>query len=694
MWIREGSIMHVRGMALAIGIAMLPGHGLAQCTTSAEARAVLVSARQTMRCNYRKLRDPAYACTVSPAPACAQSLVADAVALAYGANDPATTAVDPRAVRAQLACQRRIGLASARFVGLKLRYLVRGLSPAEAETRARAPLDRVVARCAVTVAASNGVTVPDVGPQADAAVGPAGTPLDATALRDALLTLLAVWVDRVGPAPQALRPNIVLVVTDDQRADTIAPQFMPRLDAELVGAGARFPNGFAPNPVCCPSRASILSGQYSHHNGVLQNREGDPLDPTGSISAFADVSSLAPWLRDLAGYRTGLFGKYLNGYRAFTDDWAATHGGVHYVPPGWDRWYGIYAGGGQYGIRFVDEAGAIVDSDPGSCQNPPPGEPCAPTQPPDCPHSTDHLRDEALEFIDESLLLGQPFFLYFSTQHPHGPACAAMRHVGTFAGLPPHRPPSWNEGEPGADDDADKPAWLQQQGPIDAAAIDAFRIRQLESLQSIDEAVEAIVDKLRATGQDRDTIVVYFGDNGYLWGEHRRDKKSCPYEECIKVPFVVRYPRLVPLPRMEPGFVANIDLAPTFAELAGIDATTLSPPLDGVSMVRLLDGTAPSWRTDILAEHWGNTPTPGDLTPPIPTFAVVRADPWKYTEYCTGERELYDLAQDPYELENVAAANPAVTAAMAVRLRELHDEWPATIPFPCGPFDDDVEDPD
>jgi arylsulfatase A-like enzyme len=683
-----------RGLALTLALALLPLDALAQCTLGSEANAVLAAARKAVRCNHKKLRDTSYTCVLETPPACSGSLVADTVALAYGANNPASTAVDPPAVRPQLACQRRIGIAAARFIGLKLRYLIQGLSAAEAETKARRKLDRLPDQCDVTVASSNGVALPDIGPQADAAVGGAGTPVDAVALRDALVTLLEVWVDRVGPNPQALRPNVIIVVSDDQRADTVTPQFMPLVSAELVDDGLIFPNGFSPNPVCCPSRASILSGQYSHNHGVLQNREGDPLDPTGSVSAFADVSALAPWLHDLGGYRTGLFGKYLNGYKAFSDDYAAVNNGMHYVPPGWDRWYGIYAGGGQYGIRFVDETGTVVDTDPGTCLNPPPGEPCAATQPADCPHSTDHLRDKALAFIDEALGLGQPFFLYLSTQHPHGPACAAMRHLGTFAGLPPHRPPSYNEGEPGADDDADKPAWLQQQGPIDASGIDAFRIRQLESLQSVDEAVAAVMQKLRDTGQDRDTIVVYFGDNGYLWGEHRRDKKSCPYEECIKVPFVVRYERLAPLPRVEPGFVANIDLAPTFAELAGIDPTTLNPPIDGVSMVRLLDGTAPAWRTDILAEHWGSNPNPTDPTPPIPTFAVVRSDPWKYTEYCTGERELYDLAQDPFELSNVAAANPTVTAAMAVRLRELHEEWPATIPFACGVFDDDEEDPD
>ena len=154
-----------------------------------------------------------------------------------------------------------------------------------------------------------------------------------------------------------------------------------------------------------------MSGQHAHTHGVLQNREGDPMNPTGSISAFADASTLATWLHDLAGYRTAMFGKYLNGYRQFSNDYASLHGGLHYVAPGWDRWYAIYAGGGQYGIRFVDETGVIVDTDPGSCVNPPEGQDCAASQPPDCPHSTDHLRDKALQFIGESLTLGQPFFV-------------------------------------------------------------------------------------------------------------------------------------------------------------------------------------------------------------------------------------------------------------------------------------------
>jgi arylsulfatase A-like enzyme len=466
---------------------------------------------------------------------------------------------------------------------------------------------------------------------------------------------------------------------------------MPKLNAELVERGVLFPLGFVSTPLCCPSRASILSGQYARHHGVLQNGRGDPLAPTGGVSAFSDVSTVATWLRDLAGYRTGLFGRYLNGYSRFSDEYAAQHGGVHYVPPGWDRWRGVYRGLGHHGVAFVTEAGVVVDGDPGTCVAPSLAGAC-PAQPPDCPHSTDQLRDEALAFIDESVAMGKRFFLYFSTQSPHAPACPAMRHRGVFSGLPPHRPPNYDEGAVGRDSDADKPGWLRQQGPLDAATLDAFRIQQLESLLSVDDAVGAILQKLRETGQDANTLVVYSSDNGLLWGEHRRTEKSCPYEECLRVPFVVRYPALAPLRRTERAPVMNIDLAPTFAALAGLDLATLQPPLDGRSLERLLDGSEPAWRTDVLGEHWGRAATAWDRVPAIPTFALVRGPRWKYVEYCTGETELYDLAEDPYELTNLASRQPTVVAGQAARLRELDEAWPATLPFACGVLEEGPDD--
>src|SRR5262249_27028287 len=181
--------------------------------------------------------------------------------------------------------------------------------------RARKPFADVASKCLVNVAADalSGVTVPAVGPQCAADVGAPGHPVDARGLSDAMVTLLSTWVERIGPHAEPLQPNIILILTDDQRADTTTSEFMPKLNDELLSAGVNFPNGFASNPVCCPSRSTILTGQYAHTHGVLTNDQGDPQHPTGGAWAFSDGSTVATWLQT-AGYHTGLFGKYLNEY--------------------------------------------------------------------------------------------------------------------------------------------------------------------------------------------------------------------------------------------------------------------------------------------------------------------------------------------------------------------------------------------
>jgi arylsulfatase A-like enzyme len=200
-------------------------------------------------------------------------------------------------------------------------------------------------------------------------------------------------------------------------------------------------------------------------------------------------------------------------------------------------------------------------------------------------------------------------------------------------------------------------------------------------LQAVDEAIggsttygiTGIMEHLRSLGVADDTIVVFFSDNGWFWGEHRLRAKNNPYEEAIRSPMFVRYPKLVPLPRTDARFALNIDLAPTFAELAGAGVPIAH---DGESLVRVLDGTAPSWRADFLTEGWpGNHP-----------WATVREAQWKYTEIpvtigdpnTAFERELYDLLNDPYELQNVAADPQHATriATMAARLRQLRPNWP------------------
>ena len=232
---------------------------------------------------------------------------------------------------------------------------------------------------------------------------------------------------------------------------------------------------------------------------------------------------------------------------------------------------------------------------------------------------------------------------------------------------------------------SDKPLWVQQLaswGPTKQNNMDAFDRHQLETLQAVDEAVAALIQALRDIGQEQNTMIVFQGDNGYSWGSHRWQPKQCPYEECMRVPLIIRYAPLAPLPRTETGFGLNIDHGVTIAELAG---ATPDPGVEGMSLVRLLDGTAPAWRTDFLEEHWDGTP--GDETDvgSIPTYAEVRGMQWKYGEYITAERELYDELADPFELANGVndPGNASVAASLALRLREFRPDWPSS---PSGAF--------
>jgi N-acetylglucosamine-6-sulfatase len=634
--------MAYRGLTPVVSMAFLLNSGLAnaQCTTQTDANGVLKSARRVVMCNNKRLRrGPSATCTLYPAPPCSGTLVNDAMALAYGANNPAAAPIDTSALRQQYRCQKFIGKAVAAFIGKKLRYLIKGLTPADAEAKARRRLDKLPDRCAVTVALdAGGVILPDSGKQCDAAVGAPGTPVDASSLRDALVTLLDTWVDRVGPNPAPLRPNIVLILTDDQRFDTIGLEHsidgvtpvMPNVLNELANHGVTFQNSYVTTALCAPSRASLLAAKYSHTTGVHDNGGTD-----GGFQAFNDTSTLAVWLK-AAGYHTGLYGKYINGYGSSSP----------YTPPGWDEWH-AFKNVAYFDYTLVENG---VEVSFGSA---------------DADYSTDVLRDRAVQFIHDSAG-PTPFFLYFAPKAPHGPATPAPRHAGSFSGIPPWRPPNYNEA-----DVSDKPAWLQAIAPWTATQManhDTFNQMQLECLQAVDEAVEALMQALRDTGTDRNTLIIFASDNGYSWGSHRWEPKQCPYEECMRVPLVIRYPALAPLPRVENGVGLNIDYGETIAELAG---AIPDPGVEGRSMARLIDGTEPAWRTDFLEEHWDGRG--------IPTLAQVRGVPWKYTEYLTNENELYDETADPFELTNVVndPGNAAVVTSLAARLRVLRPGWPS-----------------
>jgi arylsulfatase A-like enzyme len=642
-----------------------------QCTTDDDANAARKSLRKVVQCNDKILRSgPGVTCNFLPSPACAGSLAVDAAALAYGPNNPATAEASGSELSDQRRCQKQIGRGVTDFLK-KLFYITKGQTPADAELKARKSLDKVAEKCLVTVAQhASGVVLPAVGPQCAAAVGAPGDAVQAVALRDCLLGLLRTWIDRVVPNPQPLRPNILFILSDDQRWDTTDAThsttgafIMPRLRAELGDSGVEFTNAYMTTPLCCPSRSSILRGSYAHRTGVYKNS-----GINGGADDFDDTSSIATWLQ-AAGYRTSLIGKYLNGYSGL---WTTPN--PPYVPPGWTEWRGMKT------VKYFDYI-FVEPNGVGGYAEVPYGHA-------DADYLTDVMREKAKTFISQSVAAGEPFFLYLAFKAPHAPFQAAPRHEGKFQNLPPWRPPSYNEA-----DVSDKPTWLQSRPLENSAELDQIRIDQLEMVQAVDEAIggsttygiTGIMQHLRDLGVADNTIVIYFADNGWYWGEHRLRAKNNPYEEAIRSPMFVRFPKLAPLKRTDTRFALNIDIAPTLAELAGV-AIPISH--DGVSLVRVLDGTAPSWRTDFLTEGW----------PQSHPWGTVHEGQWKYTEIpntpgspsTTFQRELYDLVADPYELTNVAndPANAARIVTMAARLRQLRPNWPIDSD-PKGPDPDE-----
>lgn len=447
------------------------------------------------------------------------------------------------------------------------------------------------------------------------------------------------------------RPNIVYIVTDDQRWDTL--QYMPRTLDRLAAQGVSFSNAFVATPLCGPSRASMLTGQYARHHGVLTNA-----GPSGGAPAMvgADASTLATWLRAV-GYRTGMYGKYMVGYAAQCPPYRA----ACYEPPGWDEWHVFWTQ--HYYDYALNENGLKVNY--GAT---------------DTDYSTDVITAKAVEFIHSAQ--GQPFFLHVGYHAPHGEAGGvpqpATRHALAFRGLPPWiprplppwRPASWDE-----DDVGDKPAWFaglpraaDPVGPFTWGNFgESARLLQLEAALAVDEGIESIVSAIEATGHADNTVIVLTSDNGYFWGEHRFfGGKDYPYEESVRIPFIIRYPRLITSARSEPALVLNIDIPPTLARLAGVE-----PPVsvDGLSLKPLLRQEVASVRDDFLLEWWNLAGAPG-----LTTYTGIRTTQWKYVSYPTaGEAELYDLVADPNELDNVAheAAHQDVVASLQARLDAL-----------------------
>jgi len=410
------------------------------------------------------------------------------------------------------------------------------------------------------------------------------------------------------------KPNFVFILADDMRKDDL--KYMSRTQALLGNAGMQFQSAFVSTSLCCPSRATILRGQYAHNTGVWNNGNND--SPFGGWQAFEDHGyerdNLATRLHD-AGYRTGLFGKYLNYYRGSS------------VPPGWDDWFATFDSGEDQARYFdydVNDNGSIRHY--GTEKN---------------DYITDVLSTQTQQFIGASVAQDKPFFAFVTPRAPHGVPRPAPRDEQTFDGEKAPRPPSFNE-----NDVSDKPPWIKSLPRLNdtqKAEIDAKHEGRVETLQALDDLVEAVVDELRSSGVVGNTYVVFTSDNGFHLGEHRIAlSKGYAYEESVHVPLLIRGPK-VQAGLTSPRLTLNTDFFPTITGLAGIQTPTY---VDGRTLQPLLEGSVRTWRTAILLES-------AYYKEREAWFSGIRTgDGKKYLEYDDGFRELYDLNADPYELKN------------------------------------------
>jgi N-acetylglucosamine-6-sulfatase len=455
----------------------------------------------------------------------------------------------------------------------------------------------------------------------------------------ALTVLLSLSVSGSIPEDaQALtaKPNIVFILTDDMRKDEL--KYMPKTRSVLRAKGMSFSNAFVSNALCCPSRATIMRGQYAHNTGVWTNENGG--GPAAGGQAYRnkgnEKDNVATRL-DAAGYRTALIGRYLSGIKNKT-----------FVPPGWDYWFSTWGGYSRYDANDQGTIGHFG------------------TKASD--YRTDVESRKTRMFIGTSVARGQPFFAYVAPKAPHSPSTPAPRDRHAYDGLKAPRLPSFKE-----KNISDKPPWIRKLPRLsDAkkAKIDNHAEKRAESLQAVDDLVAGVVGKLREKRVLGNTYIFFTSDNGWHHGEHRIPaKKARPYEEDVRMPLLVHGPG-VAAGHQSHKLVLNTDYLPTFTDLAcpsssPCNTQNYSYVPDGHSLRPVLKGNATAWRSAVLLEAH-HTPEGGAT----PAYSGIRTSGTKYVEYAGGKRELYFLGHDRYELENkYPAAKPS--ARLVSRLHAL-----------------------
>ncbi len=433
------------------------------------------------------------------------------------------------------------------------------------------------------------------------------------------------------------KPNIVFVLADDLDLREIS--YLPSVRRLIAAQGMSLDDYFVSNSLCCPSRTTMLRGEYSHDTGVHSNA-----GPSGGFNAaYAagdTTATIGNWMQS-AGYATALYGKFLNGYPG--------KAGRRYEPSGWTDWGGA-----------IDSAQAYGEYNYTVVRN---GQPVSYGHR-NVDYGTTVYTGYAKSFIQRETQDHTPFFLYLAYFAPHQPATPAPRDLAKYPNAKAPRAPSYNEA-----DVSDKPAWLRAQPLMSSALIakvdDLYR-RRIRSLQAVDRDVAQLYNELRADGQLANTYFVFTSDNGFHLGEHRLPAgKRTPYEDDIHVPFFVRGPGIAPGSHSS-AMGGNVDLPQTFAAIAGARLPSYE---EGRSLLGVWHGdSASDTRNAYLLEHWPepassqdndvNPKTNGALAAAepsdIPTYFGVRTATITYVEYSTGERELYDVVTDPNELQNLA----------------------------------------